>query len=271
MGQIKRFAEEVSVELGFGGEINDRVLAEARSRFESELGEVRKQEYTSISMNTAAIHIKDALNNLSDTEFLKVLDSEYDLDVNEMLIEALRDKGDSEFVRILREFVPDLDEVITDYIEDNCGPEDIAEWYKEVVPGVKDVRYDEDNLNEERILFRKIKESSKNSEEGKTFKKAVITNDNDTRWRMMPNEEVEKILRVHFPSYVVDRIIIRSHVDYWQTINFDTHEGMEGDVLLEFEDDDEGDIVLMSTLHQHCGESWTVYWFTAIEAIQFIK
>ena len=34
MGAIKRFAEEVSVDMGLGGEINEEVLAEAQRRLD---------------------------------------------------------------------------------------------------------------------------------------------------------------------------------------------------------------------------------------------
>jgi hypothetical protein len=35
MGAVKRYLEELSEEMGFGGEINEEVLAEARRRAES--------------------------------------------------------------------------------------------------------------------------------------------------------------------------------------------------------------------------------------------
>ena len=42
MSLMKRFAEQVSVELGFGGEINDEVLEEAQRRLDqSHTGEMR--------------------------------------------------------------------------------------------------------------------------------------------------------------------------------------------------------------------------------------
>lgn len=34
MSAMKRYAEQVSVEMGFGGEINDEVLAEAQRRLD---------------------------------------------------------------------------------------------------------------------------------------------------------------------------------------------------------------------------------------------
>ena len=37
MAMMKRYAEEVSVELGFGGELNDQVLQEAQRRIDGDM------------------------------------------------------------------------------------------------------------------------------------------------------------------------------------------------------------------------------------------
>lgn len=42
MSAMKRYAEEVSVEMGFGGEINDEVLEEAQRRLDEV--EARREE-----------------------------------------------------------------------------------------------------------------------------------------------------------------------------------------------------------------------------------
>ena len=44
MSAMKRYAEEVSVDMGFGGEINDEVLAEAQRRLDEEAEIVSKKE-----------------------------------------------------------------------------------------------------------------------------------------------------------------------------------------------------------------------------------
>jgi len=43
-GAMKRFLEDISVEMGFGGEINDRVIAEGQKRLNQDGGRGSAQE-----------------------------------------------------------------------------------------------------------------------------------------------------------------------------------------------------------------------------------
>ena len=43
MGAMKRFAEDVSVDMGYGGEINDHVLKEAQERLERQIEQAQHE------------------------------------------------------------------------------------------------------------------------------------------------------------------------------------------------------------------------------------
>lgn len=133
MGAVKRFAEEVSVEMGLGGEITDEVLRVAQLRFQDAL-DARElvKEVAAELPSRITITCLEAIKQIQEK-----MDNEMD---------------DFEYLELLCRIYPSLDDLIADAFSE-CDGQELADIYQDLFKGVKNVRFEFDADGHDDITF----------------------------------------------------------------------------------------------------------------------